>query len=374
MSKFIYGVSILSGTIIGIGLFALPFVALKSGIMVLLFYFLLIGPIAILVHYFFAELAIHTPDFKRLPGFVRIYLGKRAEIFSRVIIILALIGTNLAYLILGGEFLNELFNPFIGGNSFIYTSIYFILGAAIIFFGIKAIAKIQFFGLLLFFLVLFFIFFKGFPFWSFDNLFLKTGGLKDFFLPYGVVLFSLWGVVVVPEIEETLGDQKEILRKIIPISIILPIFVSILFTFSVLGITGLETTESALTGLRNVLGDGVVSLTLFFGVLTTFTSFIVLGLTLKKVLWYDMKIPKKTAWAIACFSPFLLFLIGFKDFIAVVSFVGAVMWATEGILINLMYKKLPFERLKYPRLRHLAYPLIIIFLLGIIYEIYYFFR
>lgn len=375
--KFVYGVSVISGTIIGVGLFALPYVAMKVGIWVLLGYFLVLFPVAVLVHYFFAELALHTPDYKRLPGFVKIYLGKKAEKFSQIVIIFALVGTLLAYIIIGGEFLYQLVSPFVGGNSFLYTTIYFLIGSFVIFYGIKAIAKIQFFGLLLFLLILFFIFFKGFSHWEVYNLLAKTGDISDIFLPYGVILFSLWGAVIIPEVEEGLGEDKDLLRKIVPISVFIPMLVSIIFTIIVFGITGVNTDESALSGLRNIFGNGIVSLTLFFGILTTFTSFIVLGLTLKKILWYDMKLSKNLAFLIACFSPYLLYLLGFKSFVAVIGLVGAIAWATEAILINLMYKKFSFanpEKIKYPKLRLLIYPLILFFILGIFFEVYYFFN
>ena len=169
-----------------------------------------------------------------------------------------------------------------------------------------------------------------------------------------------------------LGDRKDLLKKIIPIAILIPILVYIFFIYLILGITGPQTTESALAGLRNFLGDGIVSLGLFFGVLTTFTSFIALGLTLKKVFWYDLKIGKNLGWAIACFFPLIIFLIGVKSFIPIISLVGGVMIGISGILIILMYrvcKKIrPFSFLYF-----LTSFLILIFTLGVFYEIYYFF-
>ena len=41
--KFIYPISTLSGTIIGVGIFALPFVTLKVGFWVMLGYFFILG-------------------------------------------------------------------------------------------------------------------------------------------------------------------------------------------------------------------------------------------------------------------------------------------------------------------------------------------
>jgi len=362
----IYAVSTLSGTIIGVGLFSLPYITLKVGFWVMLGYFLILGTLVILVHLFFGELSLKTPDFKRLPGFAKIHLGNWGEKTAFISTILGIFGAILAYLIVGGEFLTELLSPIFGGGNFIWTLFYFAVGALLIFFGIKAIAKVEFWGLILFFLILIAIFFRGLPFLKIENLFPELN-ISYLFLPYGAILFSLWGASLIPEVEEMLGERKNLLKKIIPISILIPIFIYLFFIYLILGITGPQTTESALTGLRNFLGDRIVSLALFFGVLTTFTSFIALGLTLKKVFWYDLKIKKNLAWAITCFLPLILFLIGVKSFIPVISVVGGVMLGIDGILILLMYRKINPQKI-------LVYPLFLILLGGIVYEIIYFLK
>lgn len=367
IKTIIYAISMLSGTIIGVGLFALPYVTLQVGFWVIFGYFLVLTAFAILVHTFFAELALKTPDFKRLPGFARIYLGGWGEKIAYLSTILALFGALLAYLIVGGEFFTELLAPYFGGNNLIYTFLYFAVASALIFHGTKAIAKVEFWGLVLFFIILIAIFFRGHGLIDVQNLFAAKGaGIKNLFLPYGVILFSLWGTALIPEVEEMLGERKKSILKIMPFAILIPALVYLFFIYLVLGITGPQTTESALGGLRMVLGDGVVALTLLFGLLTTFTSFIALGLTLKKVFWYDLGLGKNLAWAITCFAPFLLFLAGLKDFIAVIGVVGGVMLAVDGILILLMYNKIRPER------RFITYPLMLVFLAGIVYSIAYF--
>lgn len=363
--KLIYAIATLSGTIIGVGLFALPYITLKVGFWVMLCYFLVLGALVILIHSFFGELALKTPDYKRLPGFAKIYLGSWGEKIAFISTILGVFGAILAYLIVGSEFLENLLSPIFGGNNLFYTLLYFSLGAVLIFFGIRAISKIEFWGLILFFLILIAIFFHGFPHLKMVNLF-PSPDFSQLFLPYGAILFSLWGAALIPEAEEMLGQKKNLLLKIIPIAILIPIFVYLFFIYLILGITGPQTTESALNGLRNFLGDGIVSLALFFGVLTTFTSFIALGLTLRKVFWYDLKIEKNIAFAITCFIPLALFLTGIKQFIPIISFVGATMLGIDGILILLMYRKIKPKQI-------LVYPLFLILFGGIIYEIIYFF-
>ncbi len=371
MSKFIYALSTLSGTIIGVGLFSLPYVTSKVGPWVMLGYFGVLGTVVVIVHLFFGELALRTPDFKRLPGFAKIYLGNWGEKIALISTILGLFGALLAYLIVGGEFTAHLLAPVLGGSNYLYTFLYFVIGSAIIYFGIKAVGKVELWGLILFILVLGAIFLRAKGLINIENLFPQVSSFKfqvsSFFLPYGVILFSLWGASLIPETEEILGEKKSRLKKLIPIAILIPMFIYLFFIYLILGITGPQTTESALTGLKNFLGNDIIRLGLFFGILTTFTSFIALGLTLKKVFWYDLKIPQKSAWLITCFVPLILYLLGMQNFIAVIGFVGAVMIGIEGLLIILMYR-----RLEAAWGRFLTYPLILVFVLGIVYEIIYF--
>ncbi len=369
--KIIYAIATLSGTIMGVGLFALPYITLKVGFEVMLGYFLLLGTFTIIVHLFFGELALKTPDFKRLPGFAEIYLGKAGKIAAYISTIIGLLGSLLAYLIVGGEFLSELFQPVFGGSSLRYILFYFIVGTLLIFFGIKAIAKVELWGLVLFFIILFVIFIKGASFINIENLFvgnwtITNGQWANLFLPYGVILFSLWGAALIPEAEEMLGQQKQLILRIIPLAILIPALVYLFFIYMILGISGSQTTESALPGLKNMLGDGIVSLSLIFGTLTTFTSFISLGLTLKKVFWYDLGLNKSLAGAATCFLPLILYLAGLKSFIAVIGAIGGIMLAIEGILILLMYNKIR------PDKKLISYFLILFFLAGIVYSIIYF--
>ncbi len=369
-SKLVYAVSTLAGTIIGVGLFGLPYVTLKAGFWVVLGYFFVLTALVILVHSFFGELALKTPDFKRLPGFAKIYLGNWGKTIAYITTIFGFFGALLAYLIVGGEFFTELLSPYFGGNNLLYTLLYFVVGAGLIFSGIKAIAKVEFWGLVLFFLILIAIFFRGQNFIDIQNLFIgvREFGIlnSDLFLPYGVILFSLWGAALIPEIEEMLAPRKKQLKWIVPVSILIPAIVYLFFIYLILGITGAQTTESALGGLKIVLGDGIVVLALLFGLLTTFTSFITIGLTMKKVFWYDLGLNRNLSFAITCFVPLFLYMAGLKSFIAVIGVVGGIMLAVDGILILLMYNKIRPDR------KPITYPLILVFLAGIVYSIVYF--
>lgn len=116
----------------------------------------------------------------------------------------------------------------------------------------------------------------------------------------------------------------------------------------------------------NYFDNGIISLALIFGLLATFTSFVTLGLTLKKILWYDLGLSEKTSWAIVTFVPLSAFLVGVTNYINVISFVGAMLLAIDAIVITVMYQK--YKPAKY---KLLTYPIILIFVLGIVYNLVY---
>jgi tyrosine-specific transport protein len=364
MKKLIYPIATLAGTTIGVGLFSLPYAASKVGLPLMLGWFGVLGVLVILVHLFYGEVALKTPDYKRFPGFAQHYFGKKGKTIALITTVGGLLGAILAYIIIGGEFLTQLFQPIYGRGELFYTSIYFLVGAALIFFGIKAIAKIEFWGLVVFLIILLGIFIRGLPFFKLANLFPKPQP-SFIFLPYGLILFSCWGAALVPEIEEMLGKEKKHLGKVIVTSLLLAIGVYLFFTITILGITGQKTTPSALPGLKSFLGDGVVTLTLFFGLLTTFTSFISLGLTLKRVLSFDLGFSEFKAWLITCFVPFFFYFLGMKNFISLISFLGGVFLGMDGILMLLMYRKIK------PKKEKLIWLLSLVFVGGIVYEIIY---
>jgi len=358
MKKQIYSVAILAGSIIGAGIFSLPYIGAQSGTSVILFYLFFLGLFSLIIHLMVAEIALKSPDNKRLPGFAKLHLGKKGEKVAFFSSIFGIIGTILAYLIIGGDFLSQLLNI----DSFSATLIYFVFGVILILFGIKIISKIEFYGVLLFFILLFLIFLKSINFIDLSNLNIAMNP-EFLFLPYGPILFSLWGISIVPEAEELLQDKRKDLKKIVIASFIVCFLVYSLFTILILSVCGSGVGEASLDSLQNILGHDIGFLAMMFGILTTFTSFITIGLTLQKILWFDLGLKKNTSTLITCGIPIILFLLGFNSFINVISFVGGILFAIDGILILLIYGKISKKK------NFLIYPFFILFILGALYQI-----
>jgi len=244
-----------------------------------------------------------------------------------------------------------------------FTFVYWALGAAMIFLGIKTVAKTSFWALILLFAVLGMLLFYGLPFWRPENLMVKTGGLQDIFLPYGAIVFSLWGADMIPEIEEMLGKKKFLLKKVIFKTLLIVLAIYLFFIFLSLGVAGAEINSSAIASLGAIVGPQASIFGYIFGLLASFTSFIATGLTLKKIFHYDMKISKVASFGLTCFVPLIMFFAGFNNFLAVVSLIGGVMLGVNGILILAMYRKIK------PGNNFLLLPLALVLLAGVAGEV-----
>src|SRR3989338_5511327 len=268
LKKYIYPVATLSGSIIGVGFFALPYITMKVGIWLMLAYFLVLGFLVILIHLMYGEIALKTPDFKRLPGFVGFHLGKWPGRLSLIFTTIGSFGILLVYLIIGSHFLSSVFLPIFGGSKLLYVFIYFALASLIIYFGIKIVSKVELGVICFLLLVLVLIFIKGFSQIKISNLFIGNINfeIENLFLPYGAVMFSLLGAGMIPEAEEMLGKNKKLIKKIIITAILIPAVIYLFFIFLVLGITGANTTQSALLGLKGFLGNGIIILSILVGV------------------------------------------------------------------------------------------------------------
>ena len=366
--KFFFAISILLGTIIGAGIFGIPYVIAKSGIIPGFFYLLILGGAFLLIHLFFGEIVLRTKEKYRLVGYAQKYLGNWGRILITISTILGLTGALLAYIILSGDFLKIIFS-FLNLPSFYFSLMFWAILSYFIFRGIKLIAPAELLMNIVFFFIIFLIFCFALPKLNLQNFSLIN--FEHIFLPYGVILFSLVGWMAIPIISETFKglEVKKNLKKVIISAILIVVFLYFLFALAVIGVSGKNTTPEVFQGLLPYLGQKIVIFGALLGILAIVTSFLILGNYFKNTLFYDYKIPKWISASIACGLPFILFLIGFREFIEVSGFVGTIIGVIEGGAIVLIFKKAktmsdrqPEYSLKIPSV--LLYFLIAIFILG----------
>lgn len=366
--NFYSATAVLIGTIVGVGIFGIPYTVARSGFALGLFFLAVLGLVFLLLHLFYGEIVLRTLGKHRFVGYAQIYLGKWGKRLTSFTSIFINYGALLAYMIVGGKFLEIIF----GGSEFNWSLIFFIVCSLAIFFGLRVIVKIELFMSLFLIITIFLIFIKGWPAIDLNNL--STLDWKYFFLPYGVILWAIGGLAAIPEMKEVFKENYKSFKKAIIVGTLLPVLLYVIFVLTVVGVTGSKTSPEAINGLVGSLGSSTVVLGAVFGLLAVTTSFLVIGLSLKKIFWYDYGANKHVSWVLTCLVPVVAFLLHWRDFIVVIGFLGAILGGLDGILLILIYRKAkkigqrkPEYSLKIPSFVY--YSIIFVFSLGIIYQI-----
>ncbi|MBT9169534.1 MAG: hypothetical protein DDT19_02894 [Syntrophomonadaceae bacterium] len=256
--------------------------------------------------------------------------------------------------------------------------IFWLFGSLAVFMGINKLAITEFFITFGIAGIILIIFGHGFgnlekavSIFSFD--------LKYLFLPYGAVLFSLAGRTAIPAL---LGyfrnnNQPQLKAKVpIILGSLAPAFIYLIF---VLGILSLSETVSqdSVSGLIGRLPPLILGLLGGLGLISLWSSYIVIGRDVKKSFEHDFNFPQVFSGLIIILSPLLLYFFGFQNFLKLVGLIGGVFIGLESIFIVLMWLKArksgDEERGVFLRKLNpiIIRALLLIFVGGIIYEIIY---
>lgn len=369
---------LLIGTIVGVGMFAIPFVFVQAGFITGITELAVLAAAVTIVHLCYLEVVEKTPAAHRLPGYVRLYFGNFLGRLSTVSYFFGLSGSLLAYLALGGFFLGEIIRWYDSAiPSSAGTAIFYIIGAFVISRGVRFEGFAN--GILTIFLIFAIAAFGLAIFSGVSADELTAFHPERLFIPYGVVLFSLAGAAVIPDARRILGDSRgSISRRIVVIGTLIPAFLYLFFALAVVGATGSATTPDAMSGLAARFGPAYLIFGGVIGFLATITSFITLGSALEGMFAADLGFDRRIAPVIASAIPLALYLAGLSDFIAVISVVGALAIGLDSIFILFLHQRVAARASSDPQSRIAAssiasFALVIIFAAGIVRELAKFF-
>lgn len=381
-NNFLKATLTLSGVIIGVGTFAIPYAVWQAGILTGVIFLLGLGAIITLIHLMYGEIVLRTKEKHRLPGYIKKYLPSKINAIVSPIPIISLFGVLLIYLIVGGKFLSLLLEPllrnfFPAANPAIYTLIFFAFGSLVILRDKNVFARAEVVFTLGLIVVALTIFIIGFPVFKLNNIDFSVFSLNKSFLVYGVIFFALTGLSAIPELREMFSDREGArFRKAIILGTFIPVVFYLIFMVAVIGISGNNVSEEAISGLGNILGGKILALGAALGFLATITSFWAVGLTLKKIFWYDYGMNKYAAWVVACFIPLIIYFMGVTSFIPVIEVIGGILGGIEGTILVAVYlrarkfsERSPEYSLNLPSLVYYCIPLL--FILVIAYEFIY---
>lgn len=369
--KFLYSTAALIGTMVGVGIFGIPFAFAKAGFWVGFSFLVAIALITLLVDLLYGEVVLRTNSQHQLTGYTELYLG---PIFKKIVffsIAFTSYAALLAYIVIAGDFLTNIFAfwPF---NPDTYSYVFWIFFSVLVLIGIKRISWLELTLTVLFIGVIVIVFFSGFK--QIDQTNYHTFSSYFWFLPYGVLLFAFAGLSGVPIQKEILAGQEKLLKKSIILAMLVVSLLYLLFAVTVVGISGDITTPDAIKGLYEFLGANIIFLGSLFGALAVGTAYLMLGTALSEIYQYDYGIKKFFSWVLVVIPPVVLFMGGVRTFIDIIGLAGAVALALEMAVLILIYMKAKKHGTRTPEYslaipKFLLYFLILIFLAGIGYAL-----
>lgn len=324
----------LLGTIIGAGVFGMPAMIGAWGVPLATLGFAVVTAIVLAVHLYLTEAVLaYKPD-ARLAGFARHWIGPAGGVFTGAVQTLGALGTNLAYIILGGEFLMILGNAAgISWPIIAWQALFWLAGVMVVMMGLDRLAKIEAFltwGLVGVMVLLIGVFTSQMD-WMVA--FEPAGTFT--FEPYGIFLFALLGYGVVPEMERLTSGNAQDMRK----SVIRGTLVAAGLTYA-FGVAGWLASGGTLgrgaADIVALLPPGLRMVVPLFGFLAIATSYITSAYDVGSMFRLDFRMTPWLAWAASLSVPFLLLLLGPRDFLSVIGFVGALFSAAICIVIALI--------------------------------------
>lgn len=331
MFKFLEAALLLAGMTIGVGMFAIPYAFATSGFWLGAAELVLLAGVALVMNLLYTEIVLGTAGAHRMPGYVRMYLGRGAAAVSWASTLFGAYGALLAYLIAGSIFLANIF----GGDVSSWALVLAASVGILTFFPLKEEARIN--GVVTVFEIASIALLALYLLPRVNPAHLAGTHVENLFVPYGILLFALSGASVVPDAAAVAGrGAKRRARAAIIAGSLAPPALYFLFAYAVTGVTGSATSIEAIGGLAAAYGRPVVLWGSIAGFLAVFTSYVALSGNVQALLRFDWGVPRRAAWIAASAAPLFLYLAGFQNFIAIISTVGVVAFGTDAILFFMM--------------------------------------
>ncbi|MDP2820993.1 MAG: aromatic amino acid transport family protein [bacterium] len=335
--KHFLAISSLVGTILGAGIFGIPYSITYSGLKPAIFYFIILGIVVTCFHLMFGEIILRNSDNHRFIYYAEKYLGKWGKYAILFSTIVGLGGALLSFIILGGDFLYLV--SFQKINPIILAVLFWVFLSFAVLRGFHFVAKLEAILDTIFFILVIFIFASIAPLADFSLIPFSTSNSSG--LAYGVILFCLIGWMSVPAARQILGSKENLksLKKIIISAGIITTIFSAIFGLVFAAISGPLTTPNVFQGISLMVNPQIIALLAVFGTLLISTSFLIIAIYFIDCLVLDLGLNRKYSRCFVLLLPLVLFLLGFRDFILLISALGVILGTIDGIIIILCYKK-----------------------------------
>jgi|GEM_PF-1676842 len=335
--------ALIVGTVIGLGVFAIPNAARNVGIMPTVVLIILITLVMVLLSVLLAEIIIFDKREECIISYTKRYLGKwvkRVEMFS---IFFGYTGSLLAYVLAVSVFVRAVLP---GDTNYFWPIILFFTAVTCIILsdGIKNLGRIEFILSGIMCLAFIYVFVASKSYWM-----EVPNNWGNMVLPYGVIWFALTGESAIPIAVKILGGEKRKIFKIIWLAYVFIALVTILFFIGALKTGGIKIGPDPFVAMGQKMGVWLKYAGSGIGLFAIVTSHWVLSAYLKRILILDIKINPLLSWFLVVFIPLIMILLGASNFVHIIGWVGVVAGTTDALIILAIYKKIFSRKNTKPR-------------------------
>lgn len=360
---FLLATGLLAGTVIGAGIFSLPYVFSRLGILVSVLFLASFFVVYYLLHSMYADLLCAASGRHQFAYLAERYLPPWLSPIAAWGVIVELLFVLLVYLVLAPSFA-ELVVPESAPAAF---WVFWALGSLFVFLKLDWLGLIESVSVCVIVAIVAVVFSIGFA----------SGGafpaheplsLAAFFLPFGPLLFSLSGRPAVAKVVEehrkaAANGRPFSLHWALALGTAIPAVVYLAFVFGVLRLSP-SVTPDALSGLAS-LPSWVLALFGVMGFVSLWKSYLMIGTNARDILRFDFRFSRVASALIVLAVPLVLVWLGLNSFLLAVTFTGSVFLALEGVYIITMWRRaFPTNRWRN------AVPLLsLVFIAAIVYEV-----
>ena len=363
--RYLAALSTTVGTIVGGGILALPYAIEQSGFFEGTALMVILGVASALLTMYTGELSSHFKKLHQLPIIISKYTSKRLRLVILLFQILTIYGAQIAYLTgIAAVLVFLLKLPYSAA-----VLLVFLLTLPLIYRGYKLVEDAE--TPMLFIKIALIIAASIAVFSLVKTVNLYSLNPSNLFNPFGIILFSLTGYTVIPEVKEELGGTKK-LTSVIVTSYLISIAVYLLFTASFIGAFGPAVSSVATNSIHSVY------YTILFAVTTLFlllTPYIALSLVLTDAFTYDFTISRTPSIFLSLAIPFVVALFDF-NFEKILDITGGVFISLLAMLllsaVFLERRRHDIKKIKYlvPGGSAPLFFTFIIMIIGLIYTVY----
>ncbi len=319
MSAFWKNILLIIGATVGAGIFSLPQLLNKIGIVWFIVFLLGFSYLTYRLNWFYFRVIKSVKGNHQFSGYVERVLGTKWGRAASFVHLFSTYGALIAFVLIGGEFLGKA----LGITDQLGSQLFFVLAMVFILTSGKKSENIDvLFSLIkgVMFLIIAFLCFSSFGL-------LSSISIVPITIPFesmGAFIFALSGFSIIPELHKEKDEGKSIFTAQLAI-----LLIYVIFTLAVSPYW-----QGSDFAFSNPVISRIFSVT---GFISVFTAYLLLSWVGKDIYREDLKVKERFAIGLISVVPFLAIVIQFGSFLSVLSLTGGVFLAATGILICWMY-------------------------------------